>query len=54
MAWGGFCGTTKSEFVFIPGKAKMDSAMYVETVMEPFLVPLWHECCEKSVEICGN
>ncbi|RPA95416.1 hypothetical protein L873DRAFT_1837182 [Choiromyces venosus 120613-1] len=46
MAWGGFCGTTKSELVFIPGKAKMDSIMYVEAVMEPYLVPLWHECCE--------
>jgi len=47
MAWGGFCGTTKSELVFIPGKAKLDSAMYVETVMEPYLVPFWHQCCEE-------
>ena len=47
MAWGGFCCTTKSELVFIPGKAKLDSAMYVETVMEPYLVPFWHQCCEE-------
>ncbi|RPA95122.1 hypothetical protein L873DRAFT_1837288 [Choiromyces venosus 120613-1] len=46
MAWGGFCSTTKSELVFIPGKDKMDSAMYVEAVMEPYLVPLWYEYYE--------
>jgi len=40
MAWGGFCCTTKLELVFIPGKAKLDSAMYVETVIEPYLVLL--------------
>ena len=47
MAWGGFCGQLKSDIVFIPGKAKLDSAMYVETIMEPHLVPFWHRCCEE-------
>lgn len=47
MAWGGFCGQLKSELVFIPGKAKLDSAMYVDTIMEPHLVPFWHQCCEE-------
>ena len=29
MTWGGFCGGIKSELVFVPGKAKLDSASYV-------------------------
>ncbi|RPA88534.1 hypothetical protein L873DRAFT_1631255, partial [Choiromyces venosus 120613-1] len=47
MAWSGFCSTTKSELVFIPRKAKMDSAIYVEAVMEPYLAPLWHQYCKE-------
>ena len=47
MAWGGFCGGIKSELVIVPGKAKLDSAAYVTTIMEPHLVPLWHRCCEE-------
>ena len=40
-AWGGFCGGIKSELLFVPGKAKLDLAAYVRTIMEPHLVPLW-------------
>ena len=47
MAWRGICGGIKSELVFVPGKAKLDSAAYVTTIMEPHLVPLWHRCCEE-------
>ena len=47
MAWGGFCGGIKSELVFVPGKAKLDSAAYVTTIMEPHLVPLWHRFCKE-------
>jgi transposase len=47
MAWGGFWGSKKTRLVFIPGKAKLDSKTYVETVMEPHLVPFWQECCEE-------
>ena len=35
MVWGGFCGSIKSELVFISGKAKLDTAACVMTVMEP-------------------
>jgi len=42
MVWGAFCGTIKSDLVFIPGKATLDSALYVQNVMEPQLVPFWH------------
>ena len=47
MAWGAFRRSIKSDLVFIPGKAKLDSAAYVTTVMEPHLAPLWHRCCEE-------
>jgi hypothetical protein len=46
MAWGGFCGK-QTPFVFIPGNVKRDSRTYVETVIEPHLVPFWQECCEE-------
>jgi len=47
MIWGAFCGTTKSDLIYIPGKAKIDSITYVKTVLEPALVPFWHRCCEE-------
>jgi transposase len=47
MVWGAFCGTTKSDLIFVPGKAKIDSATYVRTIMEPALVPFWQQCCEE-------
>ena len=47
MVWGAFCGTTKSDLIYIPGKAKISSATYVNTVLEPALIPIWHQCCEK-------
>jgi len=48
MIWGGFCDTLKSRLVFIPCKAKVDSAsvLYVSTIMYPHLVAFWHQCCE--------
>jgi len=47
MVWGAFCGTTKSDLVCMPGKAKVNAVTYVKTVMEPYLVPFWHQCCEE-------
>ena len=35
---GGFCGALKSDLVMVPSKAKLDSATYVVTIMEPHLV----------------
>ena len=43
----GFCGSIKSDLVFISGKAKLDPVAYVKTAMEPHLAPLWHRCCEE-------
>ena len=31
----------------VPGKAKLDSATYVITIMELHLVPFWQRCCEE-------
>ena len=47
MVWGGFCGALKSNLVMVPGKAKLNSATYVATIMEPHLVPFWQQCCEE-------
>jgi len=46
MIWGAFCSTLKSRLVFIPGKAKVNSSLYVTSIMYPHLVPFWHQCCE--------
>ena len=40
-------GGIKLELVFVPGKAKLDSAAYVTIIMEPHLLSLWHRCCEE-------
>ena len=49
IVWAAFCESIKSEPVYIPKAAtrKLDAATYVEAVMEPHLVPLWHRCCEE-------
>lgn len=47
MAWGAFVGTTKTDLIFIPDKAKMDSEVYTKTILDPILIPFWHEMCEK-------
>jgi hypothetical protein len=48
MTWGAFCGPNlKSSLVCVPGKAKVNSQLYVEQVMDPHLVPFWHRCCEE-------
>jgi len=47
MIWGAFCGTTKSQIVYVPGRAKIDAVTYIRTVLEPALVPFWHQCCEE-------
>ena len=46
MAWGAFCGTTKSDLIYVPEKAKLNSALYVDLIYEPVLIPFWHHCCE--------
>lgn len=47
MVWGAFCGTLKSNLVFVPTKAEIDSSFYVTEIMYPSLVPFWHHSCEQ-------
>jgi hypothetical protein len=48
MAWGAFYGTTMSDLFFVPGKAKLDSAAYVKHILDPILIPFWHQMCEEK------
>ena len=47
MAWGAFCGIIRSELFFVLGQAKLDSATYVQEILDPLLLPFWHQCCEE-------
>ncbi|RPA97794.1 hypothetical protein L873DRAFT_1689571, partial [Choiromyces venosus 120613-1] len=38
IVWGTFCGTLKLDLVFIPGKTNLNSVLYVQKVMEPYLI----------------
>jgi transposase len=49
MAWGAFCGDVKSDLIFIPGKAKLNSQAYVDMVMEPALIPFYRQLEESGV-----
>jgi len=46
MVWGVPRGTAKSDLVSIPGKDMLDSALYVQNLIESHLIPFWHQCCE--------
>ena len=39
VIWGAFCGTTKSQTAYAPGRAKIDAATYVRKVLEPAWAP---------------
>jgi len=52
--WGAFCGTTKDQIVYVPGRAKIDAATYVRTVLKPALAPIWHQCCEEYLVWMGD
>jgi hypothetical protein len=48
MIWGAFCGTElKSNIYFVPSGSKIDSSSYTTTILDPLLIPFWHECCEE-------
>lgn len=46
IVWGAFCGLTRSELVFVPSNVSLDSTRYINYVLEPHLIPFWHQCCE--------
>lgn len=47
MAYGAFCGAKQSQLFFIPGKANFNSALYTTFILEPLLIPFWHERYEE-------
>ncbi|KAH0603088.1 uncharacterized protein H6S33_008092 [Morchella sextelata] len=46
MIWGEFCGEMKSELVFTPAGVTIKSQTYVDEILDPYLIPFWHETCE--------
>ena len=47
MVWGAFCGSLKSPLYIVPPGTTINSARYTTNVLEPLLIPLWHEACEE-------
>ena len=47
MVWGAFCGELKSDLFIVPAKAKINRKKYRDNILEPLLIPFWHEVCEK-------
>ncbi|RPA76828.1 hypothetical protein BJ508DRAFT_213303, partial [Ascobolus immersus RN42] len=43
MAWGGFCGQYKTDLFWVPGKVKIDSLEYRDSILLPRLIPFWEE-----------
>lgn len=46
MVWGAFCGTMKSDLVFVPQKVSIDSTTYTLHILDSQLIPFWHKTCE--------
>ncbi|RPA97389.1 hypothetical protein L873DRAFT_1640778, partial [Choiromyces venosus 120613-1] len=46
MIWGGIYGEMKSELQVIPPGVKVDSIYYVTHILDPVLIPFWHQTCE--------
>lgn len=47
MVWGAFCGALKSPLFFVSNKVSIDSTTYTTAILDPLLVPFWHQTCEK-------
>lgn len=46
MVWGAFCGELKSELFFVPSGAKINGETYTTEILDPLLIPFWHQTCE--------
>ena len=46
MVWGAFCGELKSPLYVIPPGTTLDSEKYTSNVLDPLLIPFWHQTCE--------
>jgi hypothetical protein len=47
MVWGAFCGEMKTELVFTPPGVTINSKVYVDQILDPYLIPFWHTTCEE-------
>lgn len=36
----------KSELIFVPAGSTVSSATYTQNILDPLLIPFWHETCE--------
>lgn len=48
MVWGAFCGEEKSELHFVPTNTSVNSSSYTLSILDPILIPFWHEMCERD------
>lgn len=46
IVWGAFSDEEKSELCFVPAKVSIDSALYTTTILDPLLIPFWHQMCD--------
>jgi len=46
MVWGAFGGELKSLLYVVPPGTTMDSEKYTNNVLDPLLIPFWHQACE--------
>jgi len=46
MVWGAFCGELKSPLYVVPPGTTLDSEKYTKNVLDPLLIPFWHQTCE--------
>ena len=47
MVWGAFCGELKSDLYLVPSKAKINGQKYRDCILDPLLIPFWHQTCEE-------
>lgn len=47
MVWGAFCGSLKSELVFVPAGSTVSSTTYTQDILDPLLIPFWHQTCKE-------
>lgn len=37
----------KSDLYFVPSGPKIDSSVYTTEILDPLLIPFWHQTCEE-------
>jgi len=46
MVWGAFYVELKSKLFFVPSGAKINGDTYTKEILDPLLIPFWHQTCE--------